>query len=176
MIRCDKNRNGGSVAYFIRSNIGYLQKKNFQKKIENILVEILLPKTKPLIVGTIYRPFNKVNFLKIIKGNFERLDTSIKELYILGDLNVNIYQNNKYIARDDGKIPSNFLSNDIKTYHQFCTMHALKQLTKFPTCVTCSTSTQIDHILVSFTSRISQKSVIDLGFSCENRKYPLAFD
>ena len=100
------------------------------------MVKILLPKTKPLIVGTIYRPFNKVNFLKIVKGNFERLDTSIKELYILGDLNINIYQNNKYIARDDGKISSNFFSNDIKTYHQFSKIHALKQLTKLPTYVT----------------------------------------
>ena len=44
-------------------------------------------------------------------------------------------------------------------------MYGLKQLIKSPTCVTCSTSTLIDHILASFLSRVSQKSVIDVGIS-----------
>ena len=50
----------------------------FPKKIENSLVEILLPKTKPLIVGTINRPSNKVNFFNIINEKFDRLDTYIE--------------------------------------------------------------------------------------------------
>ena len=41
----------------------------------------------------------------------------------------------------------------------------LKQLIKSPTCVTCRTSTLIDHILGSFPSRVSQKGVIDIGLS-----------
>ena len=76
-----------------------------------------------------------------------------------------MYQNNKYIVRDDNTIPSKFLSSDIKNYHQFCTMHGLKQLIKSPTRVTFSTSTLIDHILASFPSRISQEGVIAVGIS-----------
>ena len=44
-------------------------------------------------------------------------------------------------------------------------MRGLKRLIKCPTRVTCSTSTLIDHILASFTSRVSQKGVIDIGIS-----------
>ena len=44
-------------------------------------------------------------------------------------------------------------------------MHGLKQLTKSTTRVTCSTSTLIDLILTNFPSRVSQKSVIDVGIS-----------
>ena len=76
-----------------------------------------------------------------------------------------MYQNNKYIVRDDNTISSKFISSDIKNYHQYCKMYGLKQLIKSPTCVTCSTSTLIDHILASFLSRVSQKSVIDVGIS-----------
>ena len=68
--------------------------KNFlPKEIENIFVEILLPKTKPLIVGIIYRPPNQSNFLEIISANFDKIDTDMKESYILVDFNINKYQN-----------------------------------------------------------------------------------
>ena len=100
--------------------------KNFlPKEIENIFVEILLPKTKPLIVGIIYRALNQSNFLEIMNANFDKLDTDMKESCILGDFNINKYQNSKYIVHDDNKTSSKFLSSDIKNYHQFCTMHGL---------------------------------------------------
>ena len=58
LLRCDRNRNGGGVDCYIRSDISYLQKHFFPKEIENIFVEFFLPKTKPLNVGIIYRPPN----------------------------------------------------------------------------------------------------------------------
>ena len=132
LLRCDRNRNGGGVTCYSRSDIGYLQKRFFPKKIENIFVEILLPKIKPPIVRIIYRPPNQSNFLEIINENFKKLDTDTKESYILGHFNKN-NQNNKYILRDDNTISLKFLSTDIKNYHQFCTMFGLKQLIKSPT-------------------------------------------
>ena len=104
LVRFDRNRNGGGVACYIRSDIRYLQKHFFPKETENIFVEILLPKTKPSIVGIIYRPPNQSNFLEIINVNFNKLEPNTKESYILGDFNINIYQNNKYIVRDDNTI------------------------------------------------------------------------
>ena len=76
-----------------------------------------------------------------------------------------MYQNYRYIVHDDNTISSKLLSSDVKNYHQFCTMRGLKQLTKSPTRVTCSTSTLTNHILASFPSRVSQKGVIDVGIS-----------
>ena len=153
MLRCGRNRNGGVVACYIKSDIGCLEKHFFPKEIENIFV------------GIIYRPPNQSNFLEIINANFDKLDTDTKESYVLGDFNINMYQNNKYIVRYDNTISSKFLSSDIKNYHQFCTMHGLKQLIKSPTRVTCSNSTLIDHIVASFPSSVSQKGVIDVGIS-----------
>ena len=103
---------------------------------ENIFVEILLPKIKPLVFGIICRPPNQSNCLEIVKTNFGKLDTDMKESYILGDIDINMYQSNKYIVRGDRIISSKFLSDDIKKYHQFCTMHGLKYLIKPPTRLT----------------------------------------
>ena len=44
-------------------------------------------------------------------------------------------------------------------------MYGLKQLIQSPTCVTCGTTTLIDHILTSAPSRVSQKGVINVGVS-----------
>ena len=44
-------------------------------------------------------------------------------------------------------------------------MLGLKQLMQSPICVTCNTSTLINHILRSATSRVSQKGVINVGAS-----------
>ena len=137
-------------------------KNAFLRETENIFVEILLPKTKPQIVGIIYRPPNQSNFFEIIITNFDKLDTDMKESKYLGDFNINMYQNNKDIVNT---ISSKFLSSNIKNYHQFCTMHVLKHQLKSLTHVTCSISSLTDHILASFPSRFSQKGVIDAGIS-----------
>ena len=49
----------------------------------------------------------------------------MKKPYILGDFDITMYQNNKYIVGDDKRISLRFLSSDIENYHQFCTMHGL---------------------------------------------------
>ena len=87
-----------------------------------------MPKTKPLIVGIIYRPPNQSNFLEIVNANFDKPDADINESYILCDFNININQSNKYIVNDDNAISSKFLSSDIENYHQLCTVHGLKRL------------------------------------------------
>ena len=112
-----------------------------------------------------YRPPSQTNFLEILNMTFEKVDIDKKEIYILGDFNVNMYHNNRYIVRDDNTTSSKFISHDVKNYCQFCTMHGLKQLIQSPNRVTCSTSTLIDHILTSARSRVSQKGVINVGVS-----------
>ena len=112
-----------------------------------------------------YRPPSQTNFLEILNMTFEKVDIDKKEIYILGDFNINMYHNNKYIVRDDNTISSKILSHDIKNYNQFCTMHGLKQLIQSPTRVTCSTSTLIDHILTSTLSRVSLKGLINVNMS-----------
>ena len=89
---CYRNRKRGGVACYVINDLSYIEKDVFPEEIENIFFEILLPKTKPITVGIIYRP-NQNNFLKTLNENFAELDTLKKELYILGDFNINLYQN-----------------------------------------------------------------------------------
>ena len=55
LLRCDRNTHGGGVACYIRSELSYNAKSYFPKDVEKIFFELLLPHTKPIVVGTIYR-------------------------------------------------------------------------------------------------------------------------
>ena len=51
-------------------------------------------------------------------------------------------------------LQSQSIPSDIKKCNEFCTIFDLKQLIEVPTCITCSNSTIIDHILASFPNRV----------------------
>ena len=162
LLRQDRNRNRGGVACSIRNDISYIQKHYFPEEIKNIFFEILLPKTKPILVRIIYRSPSQINFLnKIINKNFPFSDTYTKEMYF----NINMSENNKYIVQENNIVCGKFAFANAKKYHPFCTMHGLKQLIQYPTRVTRSISTIINHILASFPLRDSQKGVINVGLS-----------
>ena len=93
-----------------------MQKHFFPNVIKNIFFEVLLPKTRPVTVGIMYRPPSQTNFLGILNMTFEKVDIDKKEIYILGDFNINMYHNNRYIVHDDNTISSK-LSYDVKNYH-----------------------------------------------------------
>ena len=104
LLRYGRNRNGGVVACYIRSDISYVQKNVFPNVIENIFFEILLPKTTPINVRIMYRPPIQTNFLEILNMTFDKVDIDKKEICILGDFKVNMYHNNRFIVRDDNTI------------------------------------------------------------------------
>ena len=116
---------------------------------------MLLPKTKPITAEIIYRPCNQNNFLQTLNENFAKLDTLKKELYILGDFNINLYQNQNYTGCKNNTLVSTTVSNDVKKYLQFCTMFSVSQIIKSPTRITCSSTSLTDHILASLPDRIS---------------------
>ena len=74
-------------------------------------------------------------------------------MYILGDLNINLINNQKHTP------------NGIKHYQEFCSLHGLKQLITSPSRVTENSSSLLDHILTNFTDRVSQSGVVDTGLS-----------
>ena len=99
------------------------------------------------MVRIIYRALSQGNYLKVLNNNMNKIDSVNNEIYILGDFNINLYLNNS----GKKKILNNkSISSDVKSYHEFCTSFALKQLIKVPARVTLSGSTIIDHILASF--------------------------
>ena len=56
----DRNRKGGGVACYIRSNICYSSKTWLSDNLENIFIDLLFPNTKPISVGIIYKPPSQI--------------------------------------------------------------------------------------------------------------------
>ena len=74
ILRCDRNRHGGGVACYIRNDLSYNIISIFQSENESVFFEILLPNSKPITVGTIYRLPNQSNFLEVLNENMNKID------------------------------------------------------------------------------------------------------
>ena len=122
-----------------------------------------MPKTKPINVGIVYQPPNQTNFIKILNEHFAKLETTNKESFILGNFNINLYRDGKYIICENNTLVSRSVSNDARNCHLFFKMFGLKQIIKYPTRITCRNTSLIDHILASSPSRFSQHDVIKVS-------------
>ena len=149
LIGCDRNRTGGGVCMYIQSDLCFSQRNDLDREgLEVLFCDILLPKSKPVVIGTCYRPPKKSDL-------FEKLGESLfkirpdSELYLLGDFNICVLRKN---------------SNLCKTYLSTLRTFGLKQLKTDSTRVITSSSTLIDHIL----SNTSEKdlSVWNNKFHC----------
>ena len=112
-------------------------------------MELLLPKTKPILVGTIYRPPKQNDFLE----HFEELLLNIRtdqETYILGDFNICCLQKK---------------SSANKSYFNVLRLFNFNQLIEEPTRVTTSSSSLIDHILCNTKEKVCQYGTIPVGLS-----------
>ena len=148
--RCDRNRKGGGVACYVRNDISFNVRENFSNEIENIFVDILLPKTKPILVGIVYRPPDQSGFIESLNEAISDTHSfDNQEVYIMGDLNIDL----------KGKPPL------AKSYKEFCSLHGLTQIIDSPTRITEETSTLIDHIMTNSKEKIKQFGVLDVSLS-----------
>ena len=99
IIRADRNRNGGGVACYIKSDLSYNIRKDFSAEIENIFFDILLPNSKPILVGIVYRPPDKSDFLSKLTEAIQSTECfDEQEVFILRDINMNLL-NTKFPGR-----------------------------------------------------------------------------
>ena len=75
--------------------------------------QLLLPSTKPVVVGTIYRPPNQTNFKDIFNKNLSKVDTNNAQ--ILGDFNINLWQNGKYVFQKQNLLSCQSVLDNDKT-------------------------------------------------------------
>ena len=168
LVRNDRNRKGGSVACYIRSNSCYSRKTCLSDNLENIFIDFLFPKTKPKSVGIFYKPPSQTRFSEQIITEFESLELN-NELYILGDFNMNLLFKGNCILNKTHEIKT--ISLKIKKYNEFCSIYGFKQMINCPTRINCNTSTPIDHILTDSQDNISQFGVINNARSDHNVIY-----
>ena len=160
ILRFDRNRHGGGVACYIRSDISYKLNSLLSNEIENVTFDILMAHTKPIIVGII----SSLNFLIILKKIYLNLTQAIVRFSSQAISKLIFFENGKYVF---GKFSSNNKSLDLFAinYHKCSSLFGLKQQIKCPTRATCNSSSILDHVLASFPDRVSQSGVIDVGIS-----------
>ena len=74
------------------------------------------------MIGILYRPPDQSKFLDKLSTAISETDNfDAQEVYILGDLNINLINNQKHTP------------NEIKRYKEFCSLNGLKQLLTLPT-------------------------------------------
>ena len=83
LVRLNRSRGGGGVACYIKSSIAYSHKESFCSNTESIFVDIFLPKSKPILLGILYRPPNKSDFIKHINNVFTETGVLDKQEYYL---------------------------------------------------------------------------------------------
>ena len=96
----DRDRNGGVVTWYIRSNICSNLKTCLSNNIENIFIDLLSPKPKPITVGVIYKSPNQTTLLEQIITEFETLDL-YNEHYVLEDFNINLFKGKNIFDKPD---------------------------------------------------------------------------
>ena len=167
IIRNDRNKHGRGAACYIRNDLCFNMKNIFSNSIEHVFFfEILIPKVKPIAIGIIYRPPSKNIFLNIFSNEFQQIDSKTNEIYLLGDFNINLLQNGKFILKENHSYKLKSSSSAfVNKYKEFCQIFSLTEIIKEPTRITCSTSTMLDHILTNSSEKVSQKGVIDVGIS-----------
>ena len=72
LARSDRNRHGGGVVCYIRNDISFNVRGDFSSEIENIFLDIFLPKTNPMLIGILYRPPDQ-------SGVLDKLSTAISK-------------------------------------------------------------------------------------------------
>ena len=119
-----------SQSVSIRSDLAYNHKVELQNTdLEDLWIELLLPKTKPIFIGTCYRAPHNNKIIECLENTLSKLQPDA-ETHILGDFNICLLNN----------------SNLTKKYNNLLKSFNFTQLIDSPTRVTQSSSTLIDHI------------------------------
>ena len=138
VIRKDRNRNGGGVCMYVNSSINYITRPDLSHEaIESVWIEIIVEKSKPVLVATVYRPPGQNDFYDILEGCLA--EGGRAEAILIGDFN------------------SDMLSKEasvLKSFSGFRNSHSLHQLIRQPTRICDSTQTIIDLILTTDKDKI----------------------
>ena len=74
--------------------------------------------------------------MDLMVEKFYNLNLKDNEIYLLGDFNINLFQNDKYILNGNRSITcQGSVHTMINRYNEFCQIYSLKQLITCSTCV-----------------------------------------
>ena len=162
--RRDRNRFGGGVAIYVSDRIEAYQMNELEdQNREAVWVKVCFKRSKPIVIGSVYRPPGKGKDLQMMEElqdyleNIHRRLGQGQELHIFGDLNCNMLKRTALSS----------MINDI------CNAIGTSQLINEPTRITERSSTLIDLILTSNVNKISESGVIHTGTSDHSLIYAI---
>ena len=151
--RNDRNRVGSGVCVFVRCDIAFNTRPDLGNDyIESVWIEILLPKSKPILVGVCYWPHKQMDFTKSLKIFVQRFFEL--EVMILGDFNTNFLKHQ--ILKS---------STPCVSMNGFMNMFNLQHLITTATTVTATCKSIINSYLCQTLIRSLKMGVIKLGLS-----------
>ena len=152
LMGADRNRNGGGVCIYTRSNINYLKRPDLvPNDLEAISLEIKQANSQSFIIATIYRPPNsQTEDLLKIERLIQQADNENKQIYILGDLNINLLAPNV---------------STCKKLKEIMELYQLTQIINDPIRITESTRSLLDVCITSSLEKIISSGVIHIGVS-----------
>ena len=155
ILRSDRNRNGGGVACYVRSDLCFNRKNIFSNSLEHVFFDILITKVKPISIGIFYRPPNVNNYLETFSNDLKQIDFNKNEVYILGDFNINLLQNHNFVLKENRSVHlRNSYSPFITKYKEMCQQFSLTEIIWDPTRITSTSSSLLDHILTNAEKNI----------------------
>ena len=88
ILRKDRDRHGGGVLLYIKDTVAFNLRTDLEsEQMESVWAEIMLPKSRGILVCSIYRPPTDNGFIVNLEASLEKVDAG-KEVYILGDVNI----------------------------------------------------------------------------------------
>ena len=117
--------------------------------LEATWIELLLPKTKGILLCAIYRPPNDSSFLPKFESALSMVEPG-KEWYIMGDLNIDVLKRG---------------SSLFTGYMEILSLFGCEQVITEPTRMTPGSSSLIDHVISNVSDLIQESGVICAGLS-----------
>ena len=149
--RKDNNSNGGGgIIVYVRHGINAKRRLDLEiNDIACIWLEITTCKSKPFLIGNMYRPpDSKVEFIDRFESFIDNVPSEGKEIILCGDFNKNLLGEHKDTE-----------------WENFITSLGFSQLVSEPTRVTDSSSTLIDHIYTNCDENLTQVHVCKISIS-----------
>ena len=140
--------------------------KVFSNSIENVFFDLTIPRLKPLSIDIFYRPPNVNTFRETFVNDLKFIDLKKTEVYFLGDFNINLLVNDKFVLKENQSLDFRNLNCPLMSkYKELCQTFSLKEIIQEPTLITSTTSSLPDHILTNAGWKVSQKGILEVGIS-----------
>lgn len=153
-----QTNNGGGILIYLANHIDYVRRHDLETDdIESVWVEIRVKNSKSFLLCSVYRqPSAKNDWFDKFSVQLERSEYKNNELYIMGDLNIDI---------KDGRITNT-------TWKHITELNNLHQVIREPTRITAHSKTLIDHIYASNPENVTDPFVFHTAMSDH---YPICF-